>query len=168
MFKSGEIILPFKNNNHFYPLILLFILIPLFSFQDTQTILYKEPYITLIIFGTGSLSTVSSSSFIRPYKIYLTKTNAEISFTPQNNCPIQITDVSEGNNITLLFNENDSDISCLFHSLNNIRKVDFTHFKNRISKIDYIFWNCNNLEEVIMGNLDISSVTNMAGMFQNI
>ena len=91
-------------------------------------------------------------------------TNAEISFTPQNNCPIQITDVSEGNNITLLFNENDSDISCLFHSLNNIRKVDFTHFKNKISKIDYIFFNCNNLEEVTMAYLDTSSVTNMAGM----
>ena len=167
MFKSGEIILPFKNNNHFYPLILLFILIPLFSFQDTQTILYKEPYITLIIVGTGSLSTVSSSSFIKPYKIYLTRINVEISFTPQSNCPIQINDDSEENNITLLFNENDNNICRLFQDMNNIKKVDFTHFKNKISKIDYIFFNCNNLEEVIMGNLDTSSVTNMAGMFQN-
>ena len=167
MFENGTIIYPFKKNNHFYTLILLFILIPLFSFQNTKTILYKEPYITLIIVGKGSIATVSSSSFIKPYKIYFTKTNVEISFTPQNNCPIQINDDSEENNITLLFRENDNKISRLFQDMNNIKKVDFTHFKIKVTTIDYIFWNCNILEEVIMGNLDTSSVTNMAGMFQN-
>ena len=167
MLENGTIMYPFKKNNLFYLLILLFILIPLFSFQNTQKIFYKEPYITLIIVGKGSIATISSSSFIRPYKIYLTRTNVEISFTPQRNCPIQINDDSEENNITLLFNENDNNICRLFQDMNNIKKVDFTHFKNKISKIDYIFFNCNNLEEVIMGNLDTSSVTNMAGMFQN-
>ena len=163
-FEKYKIISSFKINNHAYLLIFLLILIPSFS---SQTILNNDSYISLIIVGKGSIPTVSSASHIKPLKIYLTGTDIEISFTPQNNCPININIDPEENNITLIFNETADDISRLFQDLNNIKKVDFTHFKNKITKIEYIFLNCNSLEEVIMGNLDTSSVTSMAGMFQN-
>ena len=151
MLGNDSIIFFIKRINYKLLLFPLLFLFPLFSSQNTQRKLYTNPYISLILIGEGDgKSTISFSSFIRPSKIYLTETNEELTFGKEKNCPININTGSIENNITMEFTKNDVNLARLFQYLNNIKKVDLTHFKNKPSDTSYMFYQCNNLEEVIM------------------
>ena len=168
MLGNDSIIFLLKLVNFKHILVSLLFLLPLFSSQGTQRKLYNNPYISLVLIGEGDgKSTISYSSFIRPSKIYLTETNEELTFGEEKNCPININTGLEENNITMEFTKNDIDLSGLFQYLNNIKKVDLTHFTNKVNDTSYMFYQCSNLEEVIMGSLNTLNVRNMAGMFQN-
>ena len=169
MFKNHKIISSFKLNSCKFQLISFFLLFPLFSLKDDEKKLDNKPYISLIIVGEGSIPTVSSQSSIKPSKIYFTETNVTISSGPQLYRPIEINNGLKENNITLEFEfiKNDVDISKLFKDLNHIKKVDLTHFTNKVTDTSYMFYNCSDLEEVIIGCLKTQSLTNMAGMFQH-
>jgi len=161
MLKNGRVLFPFSKNSYKYLLILLFLL---FSPQNSQTILYGNPNISLIIFGNEPIKVANPNSYIKPKKIYLTETKTEL--TPQSQYSISINNGKSENNITLEFSEDDINLSKLFEKLRQIRKVDLTHFTNEIIDTSYMFSECNDLEGVIMGDIDTSEVTNMGGMFQ--
>jgi len=85
MLKNGRVLFPFSKNSYKYLLILLFLL---FSPQNSQTILYGNPNISLIIFGNEPIKVANPNSYIKPKKIYLTETKTEL--TPQSQYSISI------------------------------------------------------------------------------
>ena len=165
MHKNDKFIFQFKLIIHIY---LIFLLFPLFSTENTQIKLDNKQIITAIFTGNGELSTVSSSSNAKPSAAYLTSTPKVIDFVNTQDYPILINNGKNENNITLVFKNNDFYLSNLFKGLKHIKKVDLSLFKSKPKDTSYMFYNCNNLEEVIFGNFDTSNVGSMSGMFQNI
>ena len=165
MHKNDKFIFQFKLIIHIY---LIFLLFPLFFTENTQRKLDNEQIITAIFTGNGELSTVSSSSTIKPKTAYLTSPPSEIGFGNSQDYTIFINNDKNENNITLVFKNNDFYLSNLFKGLKYIKKVDLSLFKSKPKDTSYMFYNCNNLEEIIFGNFDTSNVGSMSGMFQNI
>ena len=158
----NEFIYRFRWNNYIY----LLFLIPLFLSQNTKVKLFIEPYITIIYTGNGLLSTINELSSIKPSRIYFTETGQIIN-AEGDDYKININNNIQENNITLEFKATDKKLDFLFKGLNNIKKVDLSHFKVKVEDTSYMFCECYILEDIIFGNFDTSLVTNMTGMFKN-
>lgn len=87
MHKNDKFIFQLKLIIHIY---LIFLLIPLYSTENSQRKLDNKQIITAIFTGNGKLSTVSSSSFVKPNSAYLTSTSKIFEFGDTLNYPISI------------------------------------------------------------------------------
>jgi hypothetical protein len=136
MHKNDKFIFQLKLIIHIY---LIFLLIPLYSTENSQRKLDNKQIITAIFTGNGKLSTVSSSSFVKPNSAYLTSTSKIFEFGDTLNYPISINNDKIENNISLVFRNNDFDLSYLFKDLKHITLI----LRNKINF--YIFTIFNNV-----------------------
>ena len=146
---------------------LSFCLFPLIDLESTKRNLANERYISAIFTGSGKMAIISSSSSITPTVAYMTSSWEPLTFLESYECSVSINNNLGSNNITLDFQNNDFYLTSLFKGLSHITKVDLTHYKRKPKDTSNMFSNCQNLEEVIIGNFDTSNVLSMSGMFQN-
>ena len=181
LFKSNKIIkqrkkslFKLKINIHLF-ILFLYLLFPILSLQDNLSKnKYKEPYLSVIFIGKGNLEIVGKNRKIIPDHVYYTSTFEEIDVIKENDWNIDykfyINIKNNGkfneNNITMEFSEGDYYMNNLFEGLENIKKVDLSHYSTAPSSLYNTFKDCQNLEEVIFGNFDTFNVSSMESMFE--
>ena len=126
--------------------------------------------ITYTFFNIGYLNYISSDSQIAPKSLFVNngtiEANSILNFPPRSYYYLH----NKTRNITLMFEfneETESSVSfkSLFENMNHMLIVDFSEFNYRVNDMENMFKNCINLYHVDFGNMDTSSVTNMARMF---
>ena len=181
LFKSNKIIkqrkkslFKLKINIHLF-ILFLYLLFPILSLQDNPyTNKYKEPYLSVIFKGKENLEIVGKNSGIIPDHVYYTFTYEEIdvikeydwNFNERFYINIKYNGKFNENNITMEFSEGDYYMNNLFEGLENIKKVDLSHYSTAPSTLFNMFKGCKKLEEVIFGNFDTSKVSSMESMFE--
>ena len=138
MHKNDKFIFHLKLIIHIF---LIFFLIPLYSSKNSQRKLDNKQIISAIFTGNGKLSTVSYSSVVKPSLAYLTSTSKKFEFGNILDYPISINNGKIENNISLVFRNNDFDLSYLFKDLKHIKKVDLSLFKSKPKNTAYMFFN---------------------------
>ena len=139
-----------KNILIYYNLLLLFILICyIIHISKEEDIINSISKIILTINGTGNQKILSNDSTY--YSINGIKKVCYFNYTPDN---ILVNNISQKNkdkyvynlteqinNITITWNNQINDCSCMFYGLNNITIIDLSYFNTSlVTYMDYMFY----------------------------
>ena len=74
--------------------------------------------------------------------------------------------IENGNNVTLIFNDEITSCENMFKGLSNIIEIDLSFFDfSKVKNMYSMFYGCTNLKKIKFGNINTSSVVNMSQLF---
>ena len=164
-----------RNILIYYNLLLFFIIIYyIIHISKEEYIINSISKILLTINGTGNQRILSNQSIY--YYINEIKKDCYFNYTPDN---ILVNNISQENkdkyvynlteqinNITIIWNNQINDFSCVFYGLNNITIIDLSYFNTSlVTSMSYMFLGCSSLISLNLNNFNTSLVTTMKNMF---
>ena len=116
--------------------------------------------IHLIITGGGNQRLLNETSYLNPSRVSANGQNID-SFT-------KVCELGGGeNNVTLFFDNLVTSGYSMFSGLNNIKRIDLSDFDFfLVTTMSFMFNMCTNLETIIFGDINTSSVKEMISVFK--
>ena len=154
----------FKNNNLYFVLLLVYILITsAFSKEEKIRRINCESEIIIEINKSGSHYVLNSNYGSNTYRIYINElAQDQIN---QNNM-YEFTE--DKNTIKLLFQNQITVLNSMFKECSEISKIEFKNLElSNINSMDAMFYGCSSLTSIVLSNFDTSQVTSMSNMFQS-
>ena len=146
--------------NYLFLLTILFMLFFIsITEQRLRNLINLSSEIHLIIKGRGNQSFINNTFYPLPSEVYVNgiykdsrKIFSEFEY--------------EENNVTLIFDETIESCERMFSELDNIIEIDLSHFDfSRVTTMSFMFRKCSNLERIIFGDINTSSLINIKGTF---
>ena len=130
-----------------------------------QVLFVQSSEISLIIQGTGQQNIINGDFSPCPDEIYLNSN--PLSFTQSNCKKINIPEGTDTSTIKLAFNSKITNLNRMFAELQNITEVDFSKFDcSEVTDMSSMFYKSTSITSINLANINTSLVTTMESMFQ--